>query len=99
MKIYHPYKSDKADKKYYIVTFTGKRIYFGAAGMNDFTIYSKSLTPDEANKKKQAYIRRHQNNEDWTKSGIDTPGFWSHWLLWNLPTIKESYNDIKKRFL
>jgi hypothetical protein len=100
MKIYYPYKSDKKDKKYYIVTFTGnKRIYFGAAGMNDFTIYSKTLSSEEANKKKEAYIRRHQNNEDWSKSGIDTAGFWSYWLLWNKPSIKESYEDIKKRFL
>jgi hypothetical protein len=35
----------------------------------------------------------------WGKSGIDTAGFWSRWLLWNKPTIKESYDDIKRRFL
>jgi hypothetical protein len=38
------------------------------------------------------------DNENWLKSGIDTAGFWSRWLLWNKPTIKESYMDIKKRF-
>lgn len=88
---YHPYKSDKPDKKYYIITNNDKKVYFGAAGMSDFTKHK-----DEA--RKQRYINRHKNNENWTKSGIDTAGFWSKWILWHLPTIKESYNDIKRRF-
>jgi hypothetical protein len=89
---YHPYKSDKPEKKYYIITNSGRKIYFGAAGMSDFTKHK-----DEA--RKQRYINRHKNNENWGKSGIDTAGFWSRWLLWNKPTIKESYDDIKRRFL
>ena len=87
---YHPYKSDKPDKKYYIITNSGRKIYFGAAGMSDFTKHK-----DEA--RKQRYINRH--SENWGKSGIDTAGFWSRWLLWNKPSIKESYDDIKRRFL
>ena len=88
---YHPYKSDKPEKKYYIITNSGRKIYFGAAGMSDFTKHK-----DKA--RKQRYINRHKNNENWGKSGIDTAGFWSRWLLWNKKTIKESYNDIKNRF-
>ena len=89
---YHPYKSDKPDKKYYIITNNDKKVYFGAAGMSDFTKHK-----DEA--RKQRYINRHKNNEDWTKSGIDTAGFWSRWLLWNKPTIKNSYLHVKERFI
>ena len=89
---YHPYKSDKQEKKYYIITNSGRKIYFGAAGMSDFTKHK-----DEA--RKQRYINRHKKNENWGKSGIDTACFWSRWLLWNKPTIKESYDDIKRRFL
>jgi hypothetical protein len=59
--------------------------------MSDFTIHK-----DE--QRKQRYINRQKNNEHWSKSGIDTAGFWSRWLLWNKPTIKESYIDIKRRF-
>ena len=99
MKIYYPYKSDKKDKKFFIMTLEGKHVYFGATGYEDYTTYSKTLSSDEANKKKEAYIRRHMNNEDWSKSGIDTAGFWRRWYLWNLPTAKASYEDIKKRFL
>ena len=88
---YHPYKSDKPDKNYYIIANSGRKIYFGAAGMSDFTKHK-----DEA--RKQRYIDRYKNNENWGKSGIDTAGFWSRWLLWNKSTIKESYDDIKWRF-
>jgi hypothetical protein len=92
-KTYYPYKSDKPDKKYFIITSSGKKIYFGQAGASDMTQHK-----DE--KRKFRYIRRHfAMGENWEKSGIDTAGFWSRWLLWNKPTIKESYADIKKRFL
>lgn len=89
---YFPYKSDKPNKKYYIITNNNKKVYFGQAGASDFTLNKKN----EA--RKQLYINRHKNNENWTKSGIDTAGFWSRWILWHKPTIKESYMDIKKRF-
>ena len=88
---YYPYKSDKTTKKYYIITNQNKKVYFGAAGYSDFPTHK-----DEA--RKQRYINRHKNNENWGKSGIDTAGFWSRWLLWNLPTIKASYEDIKRKF-
>ena len=76
---YHPYKSDKPNKKYYIITNNDKKVYFGQAGASDFTHHK-----DEA--RKQRYINRHKNNEIWSKSGVDTAGFWSRWLLWNKPT-------------
>ena len=91
--IYYPYPANDGKHKYYIITNSGKTIKFGAAGMSDFTIHK-----DEA--RKQRYIDRHKKNElkSWNKSGIDTASFWSRFLLWNLPTISSSYQDIKKRF-
>ena len=92
MKHYYPYKSDKPDKKYYIITSNNKKIYFGQANASDMTQHK-----DE--ERKQRYINRHKANENWTKSGIDTAGFWSRWLLWNKPTISESYQYIKNKYL
>jgi len=89
---YYPYIAKDGKHKFYIITKTEKKVYFGAAGYSDFT---KHKNEDRKNR----YILRHQTNEDWGKSGIDTAGFWSRWLLWNKETIKESYDDIKKRFL
>jgi hypothetical protein len=85
---YYPYKSDKPNKIYYIITNDNKKVYFGATGNFDFTIHK-----DEA--RKQGHIDRHKNNKNWTKSGIDSAGFWSRWLLWNLPTISSSYQEKK----
>jgi hypothetical protein len=99
MKLYFPIKSDKPKYKYYIITSTGRKVYFGAAGYNDHTIYYHKEGKEKADKMKRAYITRHSKSENWAKSGIDTAGFWSRWLLWNKPTIQASYNDIKKRFL
>ncbi len=65
-----------------------KNKYFGAAGYSDFTIHK-----DE--ERKLRYIKRH-NNENWTKSGIDTAGWWSLKYLWSYPTKEEAYNNIKK---
>ena len=92
MKLYFPYKATDGKHKYYIITNTGKKLYFGAKGYSDFTIHK-----DPA--RKQRYIDRHKDRENWSKSGIDTAGFWSRWLLWNKPTMEASYNDIKKLFL
>jgi hypothetical protein len=53
IKYYYPYKSDKPEKKYYIITKDNKRVYFGAAGMSDFTMHK-----DE--ERKQRYIKGHE---------------------------------------
>ena len=92
MKYYCPYPANDGKHKYFIMTKSGKHIYFGAVGYSDFTIHKDS-------DRKQRYINRHEKNENWTKRGIDSAGFWSRWLLWNKPSIKSSYQDIKKRFL
>lgn len=92
IKKYYPYKSDKPNKKFYIITNDNKKVYFGAAGMSDFTIHKDPV-------RKLKYVVRHQTRENWTKTGIDTPGFWSRWYLWNKPTLQASYDDIKKKFL
>lgn len=91
---YKPYPSDKPNKKFYIITNDNKKVYFGQAGASDMTQHKNP-------EKKQLYINRHKKREEhlWNKSGINTPSFWSRFLLWNKPTIKESYNYIKKNFL
>lgn len=85
---YTPYKSDKPDKRFYIITKTNKRIYFGSAKHENFTIHK-----DE--ERKARYIKRHQSRENWNDP--NTAGFWSRWLLWNKPTLTESLQDIRTR--
>ncbi len=66
-----------------------KTTHFGAAGMSDFTIHK-----DEERKKR--YILRHKANEDFNDP--TTAGALSRWVLWNLPSLRASIADYKKRF-
>ncbi len=89
---YYPYKSDKPEKKYYIITSNGKKVYFGSSDYQDFTQHKDT-------ERKEAYIKRHQKNEDWTKSGINTSGWWAKHLLWSYPSKTQAYENIKKKYL
>ena len=83
--------SKKKDKKFDAIIDNKKVVSFGAAGMSDFTKHK-----DEERKKR--YIDRHRKNEDWTKSGVDTAGYLSRFVLWNMPTIEESVKDLNKKY-
>ena len=86
---YHPYPANDGKHKYCIITNSGKKVKFGSFDMSYFTLHK-----DVA--RKQRYIDRHRKNEDWSKSGVDTPGWWSYKFLWSYPTKEEAYNHIKK---
>ena len=83
-------KSKKPDKQYDARIDGSKTVGFGQTGASDFT---KHKNPD----RKEAYLARHKNNEDWIKSGATTAGFWSANFLWNKPTVKASVDDLNKR--
>ena len=87
-------KSKKKDKKYDAkikTKGTERNISFGAAGYSDFT-----RNKDE--QRKARYISRHKKREDWTKTGLDTPGFYSKHLLWNKNTFDKSFKDMTNRY-
>jgi len=93
---YNLYVSDKPGKKYKIVISypnevnkRNKTVYFGAEGYDDYTTHKDK-------DRKRRYISRHKYKENWNDS--KTAGFYSRWILWNKPTMKESIKDIKKRF-
>ena len=69
-----------------------KTIQFGQKGALDFTKHKA----EDREARKKAYIIRHEKREDWTNPL--TAGALSKYLLWNLPTLKESWADYKKRF-
>lgn len=91
-------QSDKDAKKLMVINPEGKKIYFGGGDNMDFILYNKIRHP-KSNEKRKAYIARHSKlNEDWNKSGINTPGFWSRWLLWEKPTFKGAIDNIEEKF-
>ena len=83
-------KSTKSDKKY-MVLIGKKTIHFGAKGYEDYTIHM-----DKDRMKR--YKNRHRSRENWKKSGIETAGFWSKWILWNKPNLMSSIRDAEKKF-
>lgn len=86
-------KSSVKGKKYRVFFESdGKAINFGATGYMDY-ILSKG---DDV--KRKAYLLRHKVNENWSKSGMRTAGFWSRWLLWEKPTLTGAIKNIEERF-
>ena len=83
------YKLERSTRKNKKFAING--IHFGDSRYEDFTSHK-----DE--KRKSNYLSRHAKRENWTKSGINTAGFWSRWILWNKPTLHKSIEDIEKRF-
>ena len=92
IKYYYPYRSDKPEKKFMVFTPEGKKIYFGASGYEDYTIHKDD-------KRKEAYIKRHQKNEQKFWNNPDKASYWSLKYLWSYPTKEEAYSNIKKDLL
>ena len=84
-------KSKKPDKKYDARIDGAKTVSFGQKMASDFTKHKNT-------DRKERYIDRHKKNEDWTKPGAKTAGFYNKHVLWNKPTLKASIHDINKRF-
>ena len=84
-------KSKKSDKKFDAVIDGKKTVSFGAKGYSDYT---RHKDPE----RKERYVSRHKKNEDWTTSGIKTPGFYAKHVLWNKPSLKGSVEDMNKKF-
>jgi len=67
-----------------------KTTHFGARGMSDYTQHKDP-------KRMKRYLARHgKMGEDWKDP--TTAGALSRWILWGKPSLRESFNDYKKRF-
>lgn len=98
---YKLFLSDKPSKKYLIITPENKKVYFGQMGYGDYLIWNREKGADFADKKQKAYVARHSKmGEDWTKSGIDTPGWWARYLLWEKDkrTLDDAIKNIEDKF-
>ena len=83
-------RSTRTGKKYQAKFEDGPTVHFGAAGMSDYT---KNKDP----KRKQAYIARHQKNENWTDK--ESAGFWSRYLLWEKTSLQEAVKALRSKGL
>lgn len=97
MIFYGLHKSDKPEKKYYVELESEsgrkKRVYFGASGMKDYTLFN----PLERDERRRLYLQRHKKNEDW--SNPETAGFWSRHILWgDTPSIQTNLSKTLSKY-
>lgn len=72
------------------------RRYVGRHGGGVSKQLKKESNPAKVNKKMEKVIT--SSKENWTKNGLNTAGFWSRWLLWSKPSVKEAKQFIMKKF-
>ena len=68
-----------------------KTVHFGQKGAGDYTTHKDAG-------RKASYLARHGATEDWGKSGIATLGFLAKNVSWNKPSIRESVDDLNKKY-
>lgn len=91
MNVYALLPSNKKTKKWMVITPDGRKvIHFGAKGYQDYTQHHTAS-------RMKSYISRH-SGENWTKSGINTAGWWSRYLLWSKPDLEDAIDYIEKKF-
>ena len=95
MKLISIKPSTNKDKKLMATFDNGKTTHFGASGYMDFTKYSKQ-DPKVAKQKKESYLARHRENEDW--NDVTSAGALARHILWSEPTIEQSIKKFKKKF-
>lgn len=92
------FRSPMKTKKYRAVFYEdGKKFKhtdFGAI-KEDGKPYS-DFTEHKDEERKERYLDRHKENEDW--SNPYSAGALSRWVLWNLPSLRDSWDDYKRRF-
>jgi hypothetical protein len=64
---------------------------FGYHGSSDYTIHKDV-------KRKQQFLSRFQKKIKENENDPSSPMTLSRMILWNLPTIEESFQDYKKKF-
>jgi hypothetical protein len=91
-----------------------RTVHFGQRGASDYTIHKNPLRMEqyirrhggkptrftEPSKVHETMLKRTRSTkEDWSKAGIYTAGFWSRWLLWSQPSLREAIRYVEKQIL
>lgn len=100
---YSPLRTKKYRAIFYYDNEPFHHVDFGGKGYRDFTEINNPESkwyledPEEREKVREDYIRRHDNErEDW--GDPYTAGALSRWVLWEKPTLKDSWDFYKKKF-
>ena len=101
----------KTKKKWEALLPGGKIVRFGARGYSDFTLHGDprrmvryvqrhgggGTSAQDGDKITRVMLSRaRSSSENWGATGVDTPGFWSRWLLWSYPDIRNAARHTEK---
>lgn len=90
----HLAPSHLAQKKFMAIFYDKRRhkirtTHFGQRGASDFTLHKDPS-------RKIRYLKRHKTNENW--GNAMSAGALSRWILWNKPSMHNSYRDYLRKF-
>jgi hypothetical protein len=107
-------KSPVRDKKYRVTFSDGDYVDFGGKGYTDYTIHKDPMRMrlyvlrhgggdtrkfSDPQKVHERMLRVTKSKlEDWGISGLKTAGFWSRWLLWSEPNMRDAIRFMKTKF-
>jgi len=111
---YHLLKSPRDGKKYRIITPNNTKIDFGASGYSNYTIHKNpkrmrlyiirhggimtQKTIKEGDLHNSFLKITKSRKEEWSKTGMNTAGFWSRWLLWSQPNIRKAKTFLENKY-
>ena len=75
--------------KKYDAIFPEKKVSFGSAPYEDYTIHKDD-------KRRDSYIKRHGATQSWTD--IEKPQTWARYLLWEKKSIPEAIKFMENKF-
>lgn len=83
-------RAPASSKKKWVATFQddGRKVMFGAAGYEDYTIHKNP-------ERMRLYVQRHQRHENWDDKY--SAGFWSRWLLWSEPSLSRARQLVEQK--
>ena len=87
-------KPSERKKKIGAIINGSKTVSFGGVKENGKP-YS-DCTQHRNEQRKYLYSQRHKKNEQWDNP--KTAGFYSRWILWEKPTLKEAVSNVNKKF-
>lgn len=115
MKVIHLRRAPaSSDKKWEVTLPDGKKVRFGARGYSDFTLHgdakrmmryvvrhggTNTVATRDSEIINKMSIKKRSSKENWSVAGLNTPGFWSRWLLWSFPTIDAAVRHIETKVL
>ena len=99
-KIYVRPEPRGSTRKFQAILPSGKVVRFGMRGFSDYTLHKDPQRMRRYLMRHGAILPRvitkdmlgvrKSSKENWTRQGVDTPGFWSRWLLWSSPSLKKA---------